>query len=393
MLSLALEAKGSVGNAQLTGRADGKALSVEQVGNGVFLHDGTLHATVSHQRIELQELTMRGGEGRFQAKGAMTLDAARPALSIDWSAEKLAAVQRPDLLIIASGAGTVSADADHIRLRGGVRADKGRVDVADPSAPALGEDVVVKGRKPRTPMPERILKAAVEVNVDLGSDFSVTGRGIDARLEGNLWLRSPGNAPLSAEGEISVARGTYEAFGRKLDIDRGHLYFNGPLDNPALDIRALRKNQQVEAGVEVTGTARKPQVRLVSIPDVPDVEKLTWLTLGRPIEAGNRSDAAMLQRSALALAAAVGTGSFQSQVAQAVNLDEVSLAPALDGSQGGMLTLGKRLSDRVYVLFEQNLSTAQNALKINYQLSRRWSIRTETGYTDAVDLFYTWSFD
>jgi hypothetical protein len=30
---------------------------------------------------------------------------------------------------------------------------------------------------------------------------------------------------------------------------------------------------------------------------------------------------------------------------------------------------------------------------INYQLSKRWSIRTSTGTNDAVDLFYSLSFD
>ena len=271
--------------------------------------------------------------------------------------------------------------------------DSGRVDLRDLSAPALGSDVVVKGRKVRTPVPERILRPAVDIKVDLGPDFRVSGRGIDARLQGSLWLRSPGNAPLSAEGEISVARGTYEAFGRKLDIDPGRLYFNGAVDNPGLDIRALRKNQQVIAGVAVTGTARDPRVRLVSIPDVPDVEKLAWLTLGRPLESGNRSDAETMQRYALVLATAVGTGSLQSRVAQAVGLDEITYSPSLENKEAGVLILGKRLSDRIYILFEQNLGTAQNAFKVSYQMTPRWSLRTETGVTDALDVFYTWSFD
>jgi translocation and assembly module TamB len=61
---------------------------------------------------------------------------------------------------------------------------------------------------------------------------------------------------------------------------------------------------------------------------------------------------------------------------------------------GGVVTLGKRLSDRIYVMFEQNLSAAESIFKLHYQLSRRWSVRTESGTkTDAVDLFYTWSFD
>ena len=74
--------------------------------------------------------------------------------------------------------------------------------------------------------------------------------------------------------------GTYYAFGQKLVIDRGRLIFDGPLDNPGLDIVALRKNLAVEAGVAVSGTVKVPIIQLTSNPPVPDNEKLSWLVLG-----------------------------------------------------------------------------------------------------------------
>jgi len=46
---------------------------------------------------------------------------------------------------------------------------------------------------------------------------------------------------VTANGEIQVAQGTYTYYGKKLDITRGRLIFNGPLDNPTLDVLALRK--------------------------------------------------------------------------------------------------------------------------------------------------------
>jgi translocation and assembly module TamB len=394
-IALELQGSGTIAEPLWSGHVTGDQISIEQVRNGVFLREGALRAELAGRRIELRSLSVRGGEGRFDAKGSVTLAEARPAFSIDWSADKLAVAQRPDLLLVATGSGKLSGDEARIALRGEARVDRGRVELPDEAAPALGNDVAVKGTKTRVALPEPVLRPAVNFGVDLGSDFHVQGRGLDARVEGRLKLMSPGNAPLRAEGEIRVARGTYDAFGRKLDIDPGKLYFSGPLDNPGLDIRAMRTNQQVEAGVEVTGTARDPRVRLVSDPDVPDVEKLAWLTLGRPIEAGNQSDAQTLQRYAAVLATMVGTGSFQSRIAQQMGLDEISFSPSMHAeAPGGVVTLGKRLSDRIYVMFEQNLSAAESVFKLNYQLSRRWSVRTESGTTtDAVDLFYTWSFD
>jgi translocation and assembly module TamB len=271
--------------------------------------------------------------------------------------------------------------------------DHGRVELQRGSAPTLGDDVVVVGTKPATSARARLLQGAVDLDLDLGPDFKVTGSGIDARIEGRLHLTSPAQE-LAARGEITIARGTYEAYGRKLDIEKGTLYFNGPLLNPGLNIRAMRKNQQVEAGVEVTGTARAPVVRLVSVPEVPDQEKLAWLVLGHKVDSAQHSDTQALQSSAALLLADVGTSPLQKRLAQRLGLDELSVSGGeAAGTTGGVVTLGKRISERIYVIFERGLGVASNAVKVNYQLSRRWSVRTESGRTDAVDIFYSISWD
>ena len=49
-------------------------------------------------------------------------------------------------------------------------------------------------------------------------------------------------------GELSVDEGRYEAFGQKLDINRGRLLFDAtPLDNPGLDIEARRRIETTES--------------------------------------------------------------------------------------------------------------------------------------------------
>jgi translocation and assembly module TamB len=391
-LTLDVAGTGTVAEPELSGRADATGLSIEQVDNGVFLREGSLHAEFSGRTLELKQLTIRGGEGTFGAKGRVVSENERLAADLEWTANNLAAVQRPDLLLVVSGNGTAALDDELITLRGKLKADRGRVELRSGTAPALGDDVIVVGRKSQ-PIGAQITRHDLELEIDLGPDFEIHGRGLDARLEGKLLLRSAPGAPLTATGEISVARGTFAAFSRKLHIEEGKLIFTGPIDNPGLHIRAMRKNQQVEAGVEVSGTARAPRVVLVSSPEVPAADKLSWLVLGRAADTGNLSDRQQLQSSAAILMANMGTSSLQTQVAQAVGLDEVSFAPADTAGEGGMVLLAKRISDRIYVIFEQSLSTATSTVKVNYQLSRRWSLRTESGEIDAVDLFYSFSFD
>ena len=103
-------------------------------------------------------------------------------------------------------------------------------------------------------------------------------------------------------GLVDVRDGTFSAYGRRLEITRGLIRFSGELDNPVLDIVAMRREQQVEAGVAVTGSALAPRIRLVSEPDLPDAQKLAWLVLGMGLDdVSNAGQARALSEAALAL--------------------------------------------------------------------------------------------
>ena len=128
----------------------------------------------------------------------------------------------------------------------------------------------------------------------------------------------------SARGTIRAVNGTYFAFGQKLTIDRGRLIFDGPLDNPALDVVALRKNLAVEAGVELTGTVKVPQVRVTSNPPVPENEALAWLVTGQGLNSSSRVDYAALSAASAALLGRNGKP-ITAQIAQRIGLDDISL--------------------------------------------------------------------
>ena len=204
---------------------------------------------------------------------------------------------------------------------------------------------------------------------------------------------------LTARGRIRTVTGTYVAFGQRLTIERGELIFDGPIDNPALDIVAVRRNLPVEAGVQVSGSVNLPHVVLVSDPPVPDGEKLSWLVLGQGLDRTSSADAAALQAAAATIfgdnRAPIGT-----TLARRIGLDDISLRAASTGTStnegplgGQVLAVGKRLSDKVYIIYEQGLSVANNALKIEYVLTRNLTLRADAGVVSGVGIYYHRSFE
>jgi translocation and assembly module TamB len=58
-----------------------------------------------------------------------------------------------------------------------------------------------------------------------------------------------------------------------------------------------------------------------------------------------------------------------------------------------VVSFGKRISDRLTLVYEQGLTVASNALRIEYALSRTLTLRAEAGFVSSVGLFYRRSFD
>jgi translocation and assembly module TamB len=206
-----------------------------------------------------------------------------------------------------------------------------------------------------------------------------------------------------------VAKGTYEAYGQKLEIDRGVLSFAGPIDNPSLDILAVRKNLAVEPGIAISGSALSPRAKLVSEPTVPDTEKLAWLILGHGLEGSTGAEMDLLPIAAAAWLSSNGHGSKKG-IAQTFGLDEIGVSrgnasrsgasstssSAASGStlaEQRVLTVGKRISSHLYLSYEAGLDAASRVVRLQYEFSRRWSVRAETGTRSALDLFYTLRFD
>jgi translocation and assembly module TamB len=228
------------------------------------------------------------------------------------------------------------------------------------------------------------------VALNLGNDFALHGAGMTTRLEGTLEVRgsSAPDGPPRITGEVRTVQGRYRAWGQAMNVEAGIARFNGPYNNPSLDILAIRPNISVRAGVKVTGSAHALRVRLYSDPDLPDAEKLSWVVTGRSTAAGG-AEAALLQQAALALLGGEGSGS--GNTAQRLGLDEIGFKGPGSGNDtsSAAITMGKRLSRELYVTYEQSLSGAIGAIYIFYDLSKRLTLRGQTGTQSAVDIIYT----
>ena len=165
------------------------------------------------------------------------------------------------------------------------------------------------------------------------------------------------------------------------------------LDNPSLQITAWRRKQQVEVGVQVSGNAKSPRIQLVSNPPVPEGERLSWLVLGRAPGEATKGDLGILQAAAGALLANNEGVPLDRQIARRFGLDEISLRGTGE-VQDRVVAVGKRLSDRLYISYEQGLgATASQLVKLDFSLTYRIALRAETGTSSGGGILFRYSWD
>ncbi len=406
------------------GQLKGQDLSLALTDVGLRLSGGTLEASFDHDYLRVVRLEfvspnrvrpkesridvdkLMAEPGRLHASGS--IDLTTGAGVFGYFADRLPLLQREDRWLAVSGEGHGTSGWDAVDVKARLEADAGAITISEALPPSLSDDVVVLGEERE----EATFKVNADIEIRLGKAFYLTAMGLDTRLAGgiDIYVR-PGIDP-AASGVIRLEDGLFEGYGQKLAVENSTVNFAGPPGNPSLNITALRKGLEVEAGVSITGTARRPRVQLVSSPSVPDSEKLAWIILGRPPDTSSSADLGLLIPAAQALLGGPG-GGITGQLSNSLGLDQFSIGQGdLNGASRGatssvvdtgvrssagsvsgqVVTLGKRLSTDTFLAFEQSLAGAESIVKLTHQLGKRLSVVARGGTDNALDIFYTFTF-
>ena len=415
-LKLALKGSGSIDAPVLNGAITGEHLAVSWAEQGIKLKNGQLQASLSGDQLLIQRCSFDGIEGQARLDGAVRFANADTSMQLKLVLDKLLLLSRPDRTLVVSGQSSLLRDQKHFQLDGKFKAGRSLIEMATQDTPTLGDDVVVLGKAGVVTHGATTVAAAVatstaagqsaalplniNVEADLGDDFHLKGKGLDAQLAGSVHIRVAERRAPRLAGSIRVVSGTYDAYGQHLTIERGLVNFSGAYDNPGIDIRAMRplpesstpSETNVQAGVEVSGTALAPVAKLVSTPAVPDSEKLAWLVLGHGTAGSASDEKGLLTTAAGALFGGSSGDSLQKRLAKSIGVDELGLTQA-KGLESTVVTVGKRLSQRAYLNFEQGTGTASSLVKLRYKLNQRITLQFQTGANNAFDVLYTWAFD
>jgi len=253
-----------------------------------------------------------------------------------------------------------------------------------PSTVKLSDDTVIIGHQAAPAAAP--LAMAMDINVEVGQDkLSFTGFGLTANLAGHVHIGDN----LDTRGELSLNDGRYRAYGQRLTIRRARLLFAGPIDQPYLDIEAIRQTDDVIAGIRLSGSAEQPTTEVFSEPTMSQEQALSYLVLGRPLSTTGE-DSNMLAQAALGLGLA-GSSKVTDSLAKDLGIKDFQLDTQGSGTTTSVVASGN-LSEKLSLRYGVGVFDPANTIALRYKLSKKVYVEVASGVASSLDIFYKRDF-
>ncbi len=238
--------------------------------------------------------------------------------------------------------------------------------------------------------------AGIPINSNLmihvGNDVRLDAFGLKARLKGDLKVVQDKNG-LGLNGQIDIPSGRFHAYGQDLIVRKGELMFSGPPDQPLLNIEAIRNPESTEddvtAGVRVTGLADAPKLEVFSDPAKSQQEALSYLLRGQGLGSSGADGNAMT--SMLIGMGVAQSGQLVGKIGEAFGVSNLALDTQGVGDSSQVVVSGYVLPG-LQVKYGVGIFDSLATLTLRYRLMPKLYLEAVSGLDQALDLLYQFEF-
>ncbi|CRM75754.1 Autotransporter assembly factor TamB [Pseudomonas sp. 37 R 15] len=355
----------------------------------ISLEGLNLQAQIAGESVQLNGGWHSGKAGQGSLKGqidwgrALVVDLSLKGSQLPVTVEPYAKLEvAPDLKI--------SLKDDKLAIAGKVHIPRGDITVRElpPSTVKVSDDTVIVGSQTEEGKPPMAM--AMDIDVEVGEDqLNFAGFGLTAKVQGHVHIGDN----MDTRGELWLNDGRYRAYGQRLNVRRARLLFAGPLDQPFLDIEAVRvvveSSRTVTAGIRLSGSAEQPTTQIFSEPAMAQEDALSYLVLGRS-RTNNGEDNNMLAEAALGLGL-MGSAGVTSDIANKLGIQDFDLDTQGTGNSTAVVASGK-INDKLSLRYGVGVFEPANTIALRYLLSKKVYLEVATGVASSLDIFYKRDF-
>lgn len=385
-LTAAIEVGGTLASPTLGGTAQLRRGRVDIPLLGRFYDGMEADLGFAQDAISLQSFTARSG-GTVTGQGTIALNQLAPgAIDIGLRFTNFLAIDSDEFRFRMDGPLQIGGTVDSLDVTGNLRVRSGDIRL---TSRATFEDV------PLTPEEVLTLESRFGVRVAqrdtvVSELYNAMRLGVSVQLERDTWIRSRSTPEMDIQfmGELEVTKapgqdlalfGDIEVlpersrviqFGRRFDITRGQILFNGPLEEMLIRLSANftpRNRAREEIATITLGIDGRPLVEndfsleLSSDPQLELADIISYIATGRPasqsLQFGGSETSLTDQAAGLALGQLAGF--VQGAAQRQLGLDVIEIEQ--NGFNSTRLTAGKYISNRFFAAVSQPITFNQSA--------------------------------
>lgn len=285
---------------------------------------------------------------------------------------------------------------ESVELEGIIKVDKGNITIKElpEGAVNVSKDIIVVDAEQKNDVADLPIK--MDLKVLLGESLRVKAIGLDSYIHGDLLIQKPLLKTVVINGELRFSKGSYRALAQDLVIQNSRVVFQGQPDSPYLFIEAIRDPNNTEdnvtAGVRVTGTPEQLQLTLFSDPSMSQQDVLSYITRGRSIE-NSSEDGNSSQLAAVLIDIGAGkTDGLMEEIGGKIGIKDLSLASSGQGDEQSVGVRGT-LAPGVEISYGVGVFDSFTILALRYELFEKFYIEASSGLYNAVDAYYEWDWE
>ena len=390
------------GHVSATMRFKGPLLNPDLEGE-ISLTEGRLALPALNTTLESVDIKLTGRPGSRvtlvgsakAGKGKLTLGGhiddpllATRSVALTLNGESALVADWPEYRVWASPRLALEGDTEGWQIDGSIALPQAEIALRELSEGAVepSADVVVVNRSVAVTPPSPF---SGRVRVSAGERVHLQAAGINTYITGDLLVSKGADATLAVEGQLVLRKGVFSAFGQDLKVRKGTLTFGGPLDNPLIDVEAVRMidefGKKITAGIHIQGYRDNLITTVFSEPAMGEADALSYLIAGRPLTGLSESQGGDLTSAALSLSISQAARITQ-EVGRKFGVDQLTTAGS---GEELALVVGKDLSTRMYARYAYGVFSQIGTLFLGYRLGEHLRLEAGAGENQTIDLLYS----
>jgi translocation and assembly module TamB len=405
-ITVSLQLEGTAANPVYSGQARLQDGTYESLEFGTRFE--ALNATISasaDRAFTVEVDATDGDSGRLTVNGNLSFgEDARPIGTANVEITNAYLLRRDEL--IARGSGQVNVDFPEEgtpSIEGNFRTAEVRIDLGQPLPASVTEIDVVEINRPaelgaieEEPVeegPDFIGMTTLDFEIVMPNNVRVEGYGVDAEWQGNIDIGGTVADP-QIDGEIELIRGFAELLGRQFTLDEGSIVPDADTAGGArVDMAASYETNDLTVNIDISGPAAMPDIEWSSVPELPRDEIISRVYFGRASPQLSAYEALQLAQLSGALGGA-GAGGITGFARNLAGLDVLRIeAPANGDISNPTITVGKYVTERVYVGARRDADTSSSAIEVEVDITPHISAEVETGTDNSQAAAVNWQWD